>query len=174
MTPSSRILSGGTSKGQVCTGQATDILPSNSPSRSSPKTQTISQVNDDGPVRKGKWSIEEENFANKIILLFNKGVLLDVQTGVTLRTYLSEKLNCDPMRITKKYAGAFCIGKQVFQPNIPDDQALENAKRYTAELQELEVRLFFIFNPFNHHIFLPSSMWLHLSFFYLYFCFCSK
>ena len=29
------------------------------------------------------------------------------------------QLNCDPMRITKKFAGASCIGKQVFQPCDP-------------------------------------------------------
>ena len=29
------------------------------------------------------------------------------------------QLNCDPMRITKKFVGASCIGKQVFQPCDP-------------------------------------------------------
>lgn len=33
---------------------------------------------------------------------------------MTLRGYLAEKLNCDPMRITKKYAGAACLGKRTF------------------------------------------------------------
>ena len=32
---------------------------------------------------------------------------------MTLRSYLAEKLNCDPMRITKKFAGASCLGKRI-------------------------------------------------------------
>lgn len=42
--------------------------------------------------------------------------MLPIKAGTTLRSYLSEKLHCDPMRITKKFAGAACIGKQVFIP----------------------------------------------------------
>ena len=68
-------------------------------------------------LRRGKWSVEEELYAEKIIAYFNKGLIPDVATGTTLRTYLSDKLQCDPMRITKKFAGASCIGKQVFQLN---------------------------------------------------------
>lgn len=45
----------------------------------------------DGDLRKGKWTVEEENYANKIISLFNQG-LLPVVVGTTLRTYLSDKL----------------------------------------------------------------------------------
>lgn len=41
--------------------------------------------------RKGKWSKEEENYANKIIEFFNKG-LLAIPSGTTLRSFLSEKL----------------------------------------------------------------------------------
>ena len=36
--------------------------------------------------------------------------------GTTLRTHLSSILNCDPMRITKKFTGDSCIGKRIFQP----------------------------------------------------------
>jgi hypothetical protein len=43
-------------------------------------------------VRKGKWTTEEENYSNKLISLFNKG-LLPIPTGTTLRSYLSDKLN---------------------------------------------------------------------------------
>ena len=45
-----------------------------------------------GPLRKGKWTPEEETYANKIISYFNKG-LLSIESGTTLRSYLSEKLN---------------------------------------------------------------------------------
>ena len=43
-------------------------------------------------LRKGKWTIEEEQYANKIIDVFNKGYLTDVVSGVTLRSYLSDRL----------------------------------------------------------------------------------
>jgi hypothetical protein len=39
-----------------------------------------------------------------------------VPDGTTLRTHLSSILNCDPMRITKKFTGDSCIGKRIFQP----------------------------------------------------------
>eukprot|EP00598_Pedospumella_elongata_P011658 CAMPEP_0185011890 /NCGR_PEP_ID=MMETSP1098-20130426/98024_1 /TAXON_ID=89044 /ORGANISM="Spumella elongata, Strain CCAP 955/1" /LENGTH=694 /DNA_ID=CAMNT_0027540937 /DNA_START=216 /DNA_END=2300 /DNA_ORIENTATION=+ len=85
-------------------------------------------------LRKGKWTVEEENYANKIISLFNQG-MLPVVAGTTLRTYLSDKLRCDPMRITKKYAGASCIGKQVFQLC---DNYYECFQENERELQRLE------------------------------------
>ena len=44
------------------------------------------------PLRKGKWTSEEENYASRIILLFNKG-MLRIANGTTLRSYLSERLN---------------------------------------------------------------------------------
>lgn len=43
-------------------------------------------------VRKGKWTVEEENYTQKIISLFNRGKL-PIPAGTTLRSYLSEKLN---------------------------------------------------------------------------------
>ncbi len=43
------------------------------------------------------------------LLLFGKII------GTTLRTFLSKLLNCDPMRISKKFVGQNCIGKQVFR-----------------------------------------------------------
>jgi hypothetical protein len=42
-------------------------------------------------LRRGKWTVEEENYANKIISLFNQGKL-SILPGTTLRSYLSEKL----------------------------------------------------------------------------------
>jgi len=45
-----------------------------------------------GPLRKGKWTPEEEVYAHYIIDNFNKG-LIDLPRGTTLRSYLSEMLN---------------------------------------------------------------------------------
>lgn len=74
-----------------------------------------SSIFKDCKLRKGKWTIEEERYCNKIIFMFNNGYLNDdVVNGTTLRTYLSYKLHCDPMRITKKFMGESCIGKQLY------------------------------------------------------------
>lgn len=64
-------------------------------------------------LRKGKWTPEEEEYASRIIYFYQNGIL-QLPEGVTLRSYLAERLNCDPMRITKKIAGASCcLGKRV-------------------------------------------------------------
>jgi hypothetical protein len=87
-------------------------------------------------IRKGKWSAEEEKYASRIIHYFSLG-MLPIKAGTTLRSHLSEKLNCDPMRITKKFAGASCIGKQVFTP-CPRDVRQESILACSSELDELE------------------------------------
>lgn len=46
----------------------------------------------DSMLRKGKWTTEEEDYATKIISLFNRG-LLPIGAGTTLRSYLSDKLH---------------------------------------------------------------------------------
>ena len=53
----------------------------------------------------------------RVILDFNRGYL-EAPDGTALRTYLSERLHCDPMRITKKFTGDSCIGKRVFHPAV--------------------------------------------------------
>lgn len=68
-------------------------------------------------LRRGKWTVEEEAYVARVIQDFNSG-FLDAPAGTTLRTYLSEKLQCDPMRITKKFTGDACIGKRVFHPAV--------------------------------------------------------
>ena len=62
--------------------------------------------------RRGKWALEEEEYVSSLILYFDRG-LLHLKEGTTLRSYLAERLNCDPMRITKKFAGAGQLGKRV-------------------------------------------------------------
>ena len=59
---------------------------------------------------------EEVRFTDKIIEAFNAGTLElpEEAAGTTLRSFLSDKLGCDPMRITKKYTGASCLGKRVY------------------------------------------------------------
>jgi hypothetical protein len=93
------------------------------------------------PLRRGKWTPEEEAYANRLILEFKSG-LLPLTDGTTLRTFLSKLLNCDPMRISKKFVGSNCIGKQVFRRRTADLNRLtpEQIQQSRAELSELERR----------------------------------
>eukprot|EP01083_Nonionella_stella_P093927 263452_1 len=71
-----------------------------------------------------------------------KSGLLPLTDGTTLRTFLSKLLNCDPMRISKKFVGNNCIGKQVFRRRTADINRLtpEQIQTSRAELSELERR----------------------------------
>ncbi len=89
------------------------------------------------PLRRGKWTPEEEAYANRLIMEFKSG-LLPLTDGTTLRTFLSKLLNCDPMRISKKFVGNNCIGKQVFRRRTADINRLtpEQIQQSRAELSE--------------------------------------
>ena len=93
------------------------------------------------PLRRGKWTTEEEAYANRLITEFKAG-LLPLTDGTTLRTFLSKLLNCDPMRISKKFVGSNCIGKQVFRRRTADINRLtsEQIHQSRVELSELERR----------------------------------
>ena len=90
-------------------------------------------------LRRGKWTAEEEAYANRLIQEFKAG-LLPLTDGTTLRTFLSKLLNCDPMRISKKFVGSNCIGKQVFRRRGADVNNLtpDEIERTRCELSELE------------------------------------
>ena len=64
-------------------------------------------------LRSGKWVHEEEVYAALLIEAFESGVATDCANGSTLRSYLATKLQCAPMRISKKFAGKG-IGKMVY------------------------------------------------------------
>jgi len=110
----------------------TDVKPTLPVPMSSTRTKS-------GPLRRGKWTEEEETYVARVIHDFNLGYL-NTPAGTTLRTYLSDKLNCDPMRITKKFTGDACIGKRVFHPVVrcPSITALINTAQ--GELRALERR----------------------------------
>eukprot|EP01035_Chromulina_nebulosa_P027700 gene27700-36455_t len=71
-------------------------------------------------IHHGKWTREEENYADRLISDFEAGILSDCEDGCTLRSYLAKSLNCAPMRISKKYSGQR-IGKLVFSKKQPMD-----------------------------------------------------
>lgn len=83
--------------------------------------------------------MEEERYANKVIEYFNNGILRldDRDRGITLRAYLAQKLGCDPMRITKKYTGASCLGKRVYHAQKSSSK-IEEMDRATENLDNLE------------------------------------
>ncbi|KAG7394845.1 hypothetical protein PHYBOEH_004611 [Phytophthora boehmeriae] len=62
--------------------------------------------------RKGKWSIDEHKYANMMMKQFQLGAL-PLPDGLHLRVFMANILQCDPLRVTKKYAGQQ-IGKQNF------------------------------------------------------------
>ncbi|CAJ1943138.1 unnamed protein product [Cylindrotheca closterium] len=112
------------------TSQAPPTSINGTASATRPKGKTL---------RRGKWTVEEEAYVARVIQDFNSG-FLDAPAGTTLRSYLSEKLQCDPMRITKKFTGDACIGKRVFHPavrSIGNAPAIDKAQ---AELDALERR----------------------------------
>lgn len=94
-------------------------------------------------LRRGKWTAEEESYASRLINEFKSG-LLPLTDGTTLRNFLSKLLNCDPMRISKKFVGNNCIGKQVFRRRVADINRLapEKIQQMRMELGELERRFF--------------------------------
>mmetsp|Transcript_24304 Transcript_24304/g.59512 ORF Transcript_24304/g.59512 Transcript_24304/m.59512 type:complete len:479 (+) Transcript_24304:563-1999(+) len=118
-------------------------IPNRTATSQAPPTNTNETVSSTRPksktLRRGKWTVEEEAYVARVIQDFNSG-FLDAPAGTTLRSYLSEKLQCDPMRITKKFTGDACIGKRVFHPavrSIGNASAIDKAQ---AELDALERR----------------------------------
>ena len=87
--------------------------------------------------RSGKWTSEEESFANKLVLEFERGTLEDCEDGCTLRAYMARKLNCAPMRISKKFAGR-CIGKLVFNKKTSHPNTSHAFEYENSELHQLE------------------------------------
>jgi hypothetical protein len=70
-------------------------------------------------LRSGKWLPAEENYALLLVALFERGMIRDCIDGTTtLRMYLSQKLHCAPMRISKKFARRG-IGKLIYTSKAP-------------------------------------------------------
>ncbi|KAG3103380.1 hypothetical protein PI124_g14070 [Phytophthora idaei] len=101
-----------------------------------------------GPLRRGKWTRAEEDYAAVTISYFCDG-LLAIQYGTTLRGYLAQQLHCDPMRISKKllpgsvFAGIKInpkIGRRAYYPCGQDSPAAarskENAARHLTSLRQ--------------------------------------
>jgi hypothetical protein len=106
-----------TSGGKVTTNTPSKVTTTKTVrSRSSSTSSGSSKSKSKTTLRRGKWTAEEEAYVARVIKDFNSGYL-DAPPATTLRTYLSEKLKCDPMRITKKVSisSAFSGGLDVLQ-----------------------------------------------------------
>lgn len=94
-------------------------------------------------VRKGKWSTDEHKYANMMMKQFQLGALPLVD-GLHLRGFISSLLQCDPLRVTKKYSG-HAIGKQNF--------FYQYRKNYCYNLHiKLQKRVSSLRNHFYWHI----------------------
>ncbi|KDO29057.1 hypothetical protein SPRG_06112 [Saprolegnia parasitica CBS 223.65] len=90
-------------------------------------------------LRWGKWTREEEAYTTRLIGDFTAGLLTDVTNGTTMRSWLSAKLRCCPMRISKKFVGEQSIGKRMFERNESriNDMNDDEKRRRAAEIEKL-------------------------------------
>ena len=86
----------------------------------------------------GKWTPEEEAYVEGLMEEFRAGTL-DLQEGTTLRSFLAQKLNCKPKRISKKYEGKNYDGKQLYW-NSEEDIPPQELRARRAKLQRLEFK----------------------------------
>mmetsp|Transcript_12721 Transcript_12721/g.30881 ORF Transcript_12721/g.30881 Transcript_12721/m.30881 type:complete len:884 (+) Transcript_12721:397-3048(+) len=118
---------------------STPNSPETTSSRGSNSSNSKKKDDDRPKLRKGKWTIEEEEYTSRIIQYFSTG-LLTLPDGATLRSYLAEKLNCDPMRITKKFTGACCLGRRAYHLRDRPRASPAEVEMARLDLQHLEQR----------------------------------
>jgi len=121
-----------------------------------PKKSSTDSKPDRSKLRKGKWTVEEEEYTSRIIQHFSSG-LLTLPEGATLRSYLADKLNCDPMRITKKFAGAACLGRRMFHLRDRPTPTISDIQMAKVELEQLEQRFRLRVEHGNNGIPLPIT-----------------
>lgn len=88
--------------------------------------------------RQGKWTLEEEQYVELLIEEFKLGTL-PLAEGTTLRYFLSEMINCNPKRVSKKYENTNYNGKQKYEP-LSSAMSFEETKRRRERLKEFERR----------------------------------
>mmetsp|Transcript_14260 Transcript_14260/g.14364 ORF Transcript_14260/g.14364 Transcript_14260/m.14364 type:complete len:256 (+) Transcript_14260:31-798(+) len=115
-------------------------------------------------LRTGKWTVEEEEYTMKLIDSFLSGCLGPIveksgRKRCSLRTFLSQKLHCCPMRISKKFPGyyylgvryeqqIFCTGKIAAQLQILDAYEKEYLEKdVDVQIQRIKRRKY----SHNHH-----------------------
>merc|ERR1711965_185038 len=99
-------------------------------------SEEISEADQAG-LRKGKWTIEEEEYTRRLVQHFNNGLLM-IPDDTTLRAFLSNRLKCDRMRITKKFRG-ICFGRK-YKSCDPTQSNMVSMQQAAEELKNLEAR----------------------------------
>jgi hypothetical protein len=70
------------------------------------------------PVYAGKWTQEEEQYAQLLMEEFRAGNIPNLENGASMRNYLAKMLICRPKRVTKKYERSGYNGKLTYQSNL--------------------------------------------------------
>ena len=78
---------------------------------------------------------EESSVHPTLTLLDCAQVLTDLENGATLRAFLSRRLRCSAMRISKKFAGDKCLGKQIYLRRAASAAEAEAEARALAALE---------------------------------------
>mmetsp|Transcript_24920 Transcript_24920/g.25139 ORF Transcript_24920/g.25139 Transcript_24920/m.25139 type:complete len:220 (+) Transcript_24920:105-764(+) len=64
-------------------------------------------------IRSGHWTIHEENYARALIEGYKYGYISpNLVGGTSLRSFLARQLNCDAMRVSKKFIGLSGLGSK--------------------------------------------------------------
>ena len=100
-------------------------------------SEDFSEQGDQAGLRKGKWTIEEEEYTRRLVQHFNNGLLM-IPNDTTLRAFLSNRLKCDRMRITKKFRG-ICFGRK-YKSCDPTQSNMVSMQQAAEELKNLEAR----------------------------------
>ncbi|TDH73848.1 hypothetical protein CCR75_006285 [Bremia lactucae] len=121
-------------------------------SRSSPDKATLTGTSSAASRsfrRSGPWSHDEEVYAAALIDSFFKGAL-DVTEGTTLRAFLSSRLCCNPMRISKKLASesiaAIPIPKKLGSSTYVRDIEVTSEERSRSEEALDSLRRIYIYS----------------------------
>eukprot|EP00986_Skeletonema_menzelii_P000274 scaffold67_cov155-Skeletonema_menzelii.AAC.48 len=96
-------------------------------------------------LRKSRWNKNEVEYAEFLIEEFDSGYSKNLKTGHTKRSYLSDKLMCAPMRVSKKFPGK-SIGKTAFSRTStgPDGDPIPGVVLERYELRHKALRIQFL------------------------------
>mmetsp|Transcript_26148 Transcript_26148/g.26378 ORF Transcript_26148/g.26378 Transcript_26148/m.26378 type:complete len:272 (+) Transcript_26148:68-883(+) len=97
--------------------------------------QNNSSNNDDSSyLRTGKWTAEEEKYTAKLMESFLSGSLIFDRDDppISLRTFLAQKLQCNPMRISKKYPVCYSLGVIYQQQVFSEEKLLSQQQQLLA------------------------------------------
>mmetsp|Transcript_9588 Transcript_9588/g.9639 ORF Transcript_9588/g.9639 Transcript_9588/m.9639 type:complete len:282 (-) Transcript_9588:12-857(-) len=88
--------------------------------------------------RQEDWTREEEAYASILIKAFKSGLhIFKKYEGVSLRSYLVDKLHCNPSRISKRYTGIEGLGKRFRVSPTPSSDDTIVTQIYDCEQQFL-------------------------------------